>query len=178
MPKIEKMKKIFLALFVTACTSMLAQTDGCEALLNALPTPESYGKYKMAQFPECFDGYVTAYYSYGEADNEQLFSVMLTDTKHEANTGMLADAQSKHQMALKSNDKTALKVSRFKMGSHSLVAHDVNTGVKRIYGYKVILKNRYVLDVMANSDTITNLDQFQDFIAGYIATIKEHALFD
>jgi hypothetical protein len=170
------MKKLLAIVFTLCCTSLFAQSEICKTLMGALPSIQQYGKYTLTQGFVCEDGYITTYYSQGVGEYQQLFSIMLTDTKQEANAGMLGDAQSKHEMAKTSSDKGALTVSRFKLGSKSLVAHDINTGIKRIYGYKVILKNRYVLDIMVNSDAITNLEQFQDFIADYVASIKEYAL--
>ncbi len=169
------MKKILILIFFLACTTSQAQSI-CQSLMNAMPNPQYYGKYIREQGFVCEDGYITAYYTYGEGDNQQVFSLMLTDTKNRANLGMLEDAQSKYEIARKSTDKSALTISRLKLGTKGIVAHDINTGTKRIYGYKVILKNRYVLDVMANSDTITNLNEFQDFIADYISKINETAL--
>jgi hypothetical protein len=170
------MKKTLTIIFTLAYSLMFAQPDTCKNLLGALPTLQEYGKYALAQGLVCEGGFVTTYFTTGEGDTQQIFSVMLSDGKHETNDGMLDDAKAKYEIAKASSDKTALTVSRFTTGSHSLVAHDINNGIKRIYGYKVILKNRYVLDIMANSDTITNLNEFQDFIADYVAAIKEYSL--
>lgn len=169
------MKNILILLLLITGKMAFAQGDICKALENAVPSPESYGKYKLVQLPECTDGYVTLYYIDASA-TEQVFSIILTDTKHPSNKGMLADAESKYKMASLSNDKGSLTVSRFKLGNRSLVAHDVNTGAKRIYGYKTILKNRYVLDVMMNNSAVKDLAQFQDFIADYLSKVNESVL--
>ncbi|KOS06587.1 hypothetical protein AM493_11495 [Flavobacterium akiainvivens] len=170
------MKKLLTITFTLVTTAIFAQADICKNLIGALPNLQRYDKYSLAQGFVCEQGYITTYYTIGDGENQQVFSIILTDTKQESNHGMLEDAESKYEIAKKSSDKSAMTVSRLKLGTKSIVSHDVNTGTKRIYGYKVILKNRYVLDIMVNNNNIMNLNQFQDFISDYVASIKEYSL--
>jgi len=169
------MKSIFL-FFCLAFTITTYSQNTCTALTNALPKIKQYGKYKLAAPPTCSEGIVVTYYTFGSFDDEQVFTVMLTDTKHPANEPTLRDVEDNCETAKTSKDKTALKTSRFKLGGKNFVAHDVNTGIKRVYGYTAILKNRYILELRANNDKIANLDEFQDFIADYLSKVNESGL--
>lgn len=170
------MKTIFLFFCLTLTITIYSQDINCNALTDALPKIEQYKKYKLAVPPTCSEAVVLTYYIFGKFDDEQVFTVMLTDTKHPANEPTLGDVETKFEMAKTSKNKTAIKISRFNLGSKSFVAHDVNTGIKRVYGYFTILKNRYILELRVNSDKILNLDEFQDFIADYISKINESGL--
>ncbi len=171
------MKNKLLLFFSLLATTVYAQNGAdCKTLIDALPKLQKYHQFKLISPANCAEGIVTTYYSIGSHDDQLLFSVMITDAKPIANQGVIGDITTKYEMAKTAKDKTAIKLSRFKLGTKGFVAHDVNTGIKRVYMYTCILKNRYVLDLRVNNDQLKNLDQFEDFIADYLSKFKEDLL--
>ncbi len=174
------MKNILLLFLITSATISKSQTPTtCKELIAAMPSMQQYKIYIIAQPPICDDEAVTTYYLFDKMDDEQRFMVMLQDTKSERKQGLMADALTKYEMAKTSKDKTALRLSRFKVGSKSFVSHDYRpVGLKRDYGYTTILKNRYILNIILNNNNITNLDQFENLIEEYVFKIKDGGLPD
>ncbi|MES2486381.1 MAG: hypothetical protein V4581_10610 [Bacteroidota bacterium] len=171
------MKKLLLLFFAALTTMARAQApEGCKVLMAVLPNMPQYKQFKLLAPASCDEGLVATYYSIGTHSDQQVFSIILTDTKPVRNQGLLGDAETKYDMAKESKDKTALKLSRFQLGAKSWVSHDVNAGIRRVYGYTTILKNRYLLEILLNNPAILNLDQFQDFISDYLSKFKEDTL--
>ncbi len=171
------MRNLLLIFLVSISIIAKGQTSSnCKELISVFPTMEKYGLYLMVQPPTCNDNEVIVYYMFDEFDDQQNFIISLKDSKPNERESLIRNAEDKYEMAKTSKDETTIKLSRFKLGSKSLVAHDHLTGIKMGYMYKCILKNRYILTINLNSDRISNLDEFQDFIIDYLSKIKEGGL--